>query len=204
MSAVREAGLADYYGLMRLRRAITALFLIISSVFLAALPASAHTDLVSTSPKDGVNVGATAPATIEVTFSEPTLLQGSAIVLNDETGNEVNLGELTQTGSTLSVAVPPDLPNGKSTVTWRTVADDGHVITGTFSFTYVGTTTATTPSTSESADPTMTAYATDTPQSATTDGVAEKSANSNSWIILLAAFVTTSIIASIYVKKKRK
>lgn len=200
MSAVREARLADYYVVMRLRRLIPALFLIISSVFMAALPVSAHTDLVSTSPTDGANVGATPPATIEVTFNEPTLLTGSAIVLNDASGNEVKLGELTQTGSTLSVAVPPDLPSGKSTVTWRTVADDGHVITGTFSFT-VGAATA---SASESVDPTMTAYATDTPQSTTTDGVAEKSSNSNSWIILLAAFVTTATIASIYVKKKRK
>lgn len=192
----------DYYGVMRLRRFISGLFIAISSVLAVALPAGAHTEVVSTSPTDGINFGVTPPAKIEVTFNEPPLYEGSAIVLNDESGNEVQLGTLELTGNTLSAAVPPDLPSGKSTVTWRAAADDGHVVTGTFSFYFAAD--GVIPQASSTPDATMTAYATDSAAQTTGGEDSGLSSDDNAWIILLAAFVASSTVASIYVKKKRK
>ena len=177
---------------MRFIRLISAIALALFGSFLVATSANAHADVVSTSPIDGSEVDV-APAQISVTFSEPVLETGTAIVLNQADGTEVSVGALTVEGSTISVASPPDLAAGEYKVTWRAAADDGHVLTGEFGFTFNGTVVV--------ADPVLSA----SPMAQT--GIEPRDAtqkNSNSWIILIASFVVSATIGTIYVTKKRK
>ncbi|MEN9741942.1 MAG: hypothetical protein RIR66_898, partial [Actinomycetota bacterium] len=122
---------------MRFTRLISAIVLALASSFFIATSASAHTDLVNTSPLDGAEIDV-APAVISLTFSEPVLEVGTAIVLNQADGTEVELGDLTFEGATVSAVAPADLMPGEYTVTWRAAADDGHVQTGEFGFTFNG------------------------------------------------------------------
>ncbi len=103
-------------------------------LFVFAPASQAHTELVSTSPSAGSTVD--APAPIELNFSEAPLLEGSAIVLRDESGTELATSDLSLNGTSLSLPWPEDAQPGKLLVSWRAVADDGHVLTGEFDFEY--------------------------------------------------------------------
>lgn len=112
------------------------LFLGLFFIIFGATSASAHTDLVSSNPSAGSTILSTeTPDTISLTFSEPPLLEGSAIVVANEDGSQATTLDATLEGATLSVPWPTDLKAGKATVTWRIAADDGHVLTDEFSFT---------------------------------------------------------------------
>ena len=177
---------------MRFIRLISAIALAFFSSFLIATSANAHADVVSTSPVDGSDVDV-APAQISITFSEPVLEVGTAIVLNQADGTEIPVGPLMLDGSTISVAPPADLAAGEYKVTWRASADDGHVLTGEFGFTFNGTIIAVNDDVSASPMAQTGIEPTDTTQT-----------NSNAWIILLASFVASATIGTIYATKKRK
>ena len=98
--------------------------------------AQAHTELLVTSPASDSVID--LPAPIELTFNEAPLLAGSAIVVRDGDGVALKTDELTLDGSKLSIAWPEQAQPGDLFVTWRAVADDGHVITGEFKFQYSG------------------------------------------------------------------
>lgn len=103
----------------------------------AASASNAHTDLVSSNPAAGSSISSTqVPSEISLTFSEPPLLEGSAIVVTNEDGTTTTPATPTLNGATLSIAWPTDLKAGKATVTWRVAADDGHVLSDKFSFTF--------------------------------------------------------------------
>jgi len=115
---------------------------IISSILLAGLgallpitSASAHTDLVSTSPAADSDVLAAEPS-ISLTFAEPTLIDGAAIVVLNSSGEILDTPTPTLAGSTLSIPWPADLTPGQVTVQWRATGDDGHVLNGDFGFNY--------------------------------------------------------------------
>ncbi|MEY4493415.1 MAG: hypothetical protein RL355_764 [Actinomycetota bacterium] len=176
---------------MRFTRLILAVVLALFSSFFVTPSASAHTELVNTSPIDGAEIDV-APAVISLTFSDPVLEVGTAIVLNQADGTEVELGELTFEGATVSASAPADLTPGEYTVTWRAAADDGHVQTGEFAFTFNGTVVA------------VDSEATALPMAQSGIDEEETNENSNSWIILLASFVASATIGTIYATKKRK
>jgi methionine-rich copper-binding protein CopC len=128
--------------------------------------ASAHTDLVSTSPETGSDVNA-AQEKISLTFSEPPLVDGAAIVVMNSSGDILNSPAPALDGASLSIPWPADLTPGNVTVQWRATAQDGHVESGEFVFNYTAAAEggmAPSPAASamptESADPTMTAMAT--------------------------------------------
>ena len=115
---------------------------IIGSILLAALgifapvtSASAHTDLVSTSPTADSDVLA-AQETISLTFSEPPLVDGAAIVVMNSNGDILDSPAPALDGASLSIPWPADLSTGKVTVQWRATAQDGHVESGEFVFNY--------------------------------------------------------------------
>ena len=128
--------------------------------------ASAHTDLVSTSPDAGSDVNA-AQEKISLTFSEPPLVDGAAIVVMNSTGDILDSPAPALDGASLSIPWPADLTPGNVTVQWRATAQDGHVESGEFVFNYTAAAEggmAPSPEASamptESAEPTMTALAT--------------------------------------------
>ncbi|MGX5697021.1 copper resistance CopC family protein [Agromyces soli] len=98
----------------------------------AAQPASAHDELVSSTPEPG-QVFETAPAEVKLSFSDEVIPVGTAIVVVDHHGEEVEVGETTVSGTDVTAALPAAL-EGEYQVRWRAVSSDGHVIDGTIDF----------------------------------------------------------------------
>ena len=170
--------------------------------------ASAHTDVVSTSPADGSDVNA-SQETISLTFAEPTLEDGAAIVVMDSTGAILDSPAPVLDGATISIPWPADLMPGKVTVQWRATGQDGHVLSGEFVFNYTaaaegGVAPSASALPAESADPMMTALA--TPEAiamplATDDAPAES--GSNLIVIIAIVSLVGLVVAGIFMRRSK-
>lgn len=96
--------------------------------------ASAHDELISTSPADGSS-HATAPTAVGLKFSDTVLALGSEVVVKTAAGADWVAGQPVISGSTVTARLRPSGPAGKYTVAWRVVSADGHPISGTFAYT---------------------------------------------------------------------
>ena len=97
-------------------------------------PASAHLDLVSTSPTDGANL--TEPVKkITLMFTVPGEPAGQGIVLLDQAGDQLPAQVSTPDDGKTWVLMPEqDLASGRYGVKWRVAAADTHPKTGSFQF----------------------------------------------------------------------
>ncbi|GAB2820875.1 hypothetical protein GCM10022221_18530 [Actinocorallia aurea] len=98
-----------------------------------AAPASAHTSLTGTAPKDGAVVP--APKNVVLTFGDSVILP--QVVLTDAAGKEFG-GKPKAAGDKVTLPVRKALQPGVHHVSWRAVSPDGHPIQGEFSFTVEG------------------------------------------------------------------
>jgi methionine-rich copper-binding protein CopC len=103
---------------------------------LVGLPptASAHSELVSSTPEAGSTV-AQAPDSVVLQFSEAVQQQGSSIVVtagNDQVVSQA--GTFTVDGTSASVALGAADVSGGVTVAYRIVSADGHVVRDGFTF----------------------------------------------------------------------
>ena len=103
----------------------------------AAPAATAHDQVLSTSPNAGENVDA-APKQVAMVFSEDILNVGAMMLVVDRQGRNWADGTLTLDHATATQPLAPGLPDGAYEVRWRVVSADGHPVAGTFPFT-VGT-----------------------------------------------------------------
>ena len=191
---------------------------IIGAILLAGLgilapisPASAHTDLVSTSPAADSDVLA-AQDTISLTFSEPPLVDGAAIVVMNSSGDILDSPAPSLDGASLSIPWPADLTTGKTTIQWRATAQDGHVESGEFVFNYTAAaeggmapSPAASAMPSESPEPMMTAMA--TPEAvamplAIDDAPAEEGSNNLVLIIALVSLVGL-VAAGLFLRRSK-
>ncbi|MFM1778779.1 MAG: hypothetical protein RL741_1397 [Actinomycetota bacterium] len=117
------------------KRLLSVLALVGASVLGPISTALAHTEIVSTSPAAETDVNVSQES-ISITFSEPPLVDGAAIVVMNEAGDILDSPAPTLAGATLSIPWPIDLTPGEILVTWRATADDGHVLSDEFSFKY--------------------------------------------------------------------
>jgi copper transport protein len=122
---------------MRLLAALATLLLVIGF----ATGASAHAALVSVEPASG-SMLASAPMAVELRFNE-TVTPG-AILLIDGAGRARDDARVNAAGETISVVMPPDLPQGTAVVSYRVISGDGHPVSGSVIFS-VGMPTATRP-----------------------------------------------------------
>ena len=113
--------------------AILGLLLGVLSSIIMATGADAHAALKSISPKDGSSL-ATVPTQVVLTFNEPI---SSSFVTVTVTGAEgaVSGGKPVVDGVTVTQALAPDLANGRYTVTYRVVSEDGHPVSDKTTFT---------------------------------------------------------------------
>ena len=181
---------------LKSQRIISAIFLAALGIFAPISSASAHTDLVSTSPTADSDVNA-AQETISITFAEPTLVDGAAIVVVDSMGATLDTPAPTQDGASLSIPWPAGLTPGLVTVQWRATGDDGHVLTGDFGFNYTAAAEGgMAPSPAASAEPMMTAMA--TPEAiamplAVDDAPAESGSN---LVVVIAIVALVGLVAA--------
>jgi methionine-rich copper-binding protein CopC len=104
-----------------------------SALLLSGAPAAAaHDELTATSPADGATVA--APTQVSLTFSEAVLRVGDRVVVTGPDGDATD-GALAVDGAVLTQPLRAGLPAGTYTVTWRAASDDGHPVSGRFTFT---------------------------------------------------------------------
>ena len=114
--------------MQRVHFRLTILF--VSSLF--AFPgAFAHTHLEKSSPANGSTLSK-APTELVLTFEEDVQVTAVSIETGDHVKQDMKLIPVTAK----SISLPLHALNpGAYTVNWRALGDDGHVMTGHFSFT---------------------------------------------------------------------
>ena len=106
---------------------------VVALLVLGAAPASAHAELVSTSPHDGARLD-TAPHAVTLVFTEDVELIDGGMHLLDRAGRTVPEGTPRVSGHTVVWPMSKTLPRGTYLVNWRVVSADGHPVAGAFSF----------------------------------------------------------------------
>ncbi|MBT2517880.1 copper resistance protein CopC [Streptomyces sp. ISL-90] len=97
-----------------------------------AAPAFAHDELIGSSPEQGEVLDA-SPEVIGLSFSNDIIEVGTAVVVVDHHGEEIDVGEPVIAGPEATVELPADL-SGDYQVRWHVVSSDGHPIEGTIDF----------------------------------------------------------------------
>lgn len=95
-------------------------------------PAWAHDALRKTTPTDGTTV-ARVPVSVTLEFTEQPLPMGMQVVVTGPAG-DVARGAPVVSGRVVSQPVLDTAPAGAYVVTFRVTSDDGHPISGAFSF----------------------------------------------------------------------
>jgi methionine-rich copper-binding protein CopC len=110
---------------------------LVAALTLPALPASAHDELESSSPKAGSTVTQALPR-VSVTFEEAVLDYGRGTTLLQVTGPDGRHYETAcASGGDRTVSAPVKLGGaGRYTVTWRVVSADGHPVSDSIFFEY--------------------------------------------------------------------
>ena len=98
-----------------------------------ASPASAHAELVTSTPANGSRLTA-APEQVTLEFTESVGLVDGGLRLLDADGRLVETAEPTVEGATVRWPMPAKLPTGRYLVDWRVVSQDSHPVAGAFSF----------------------------------------------------------------------
>ena len=123
-----------------LRRATTLAILAVVGVVLWADPASAHAQLLESSPPSGAHLGA-SPREVTLRFGEQMTNDLDGIAIYDPAGKAVSTGSLFHPGGNLyviAVRIHRSLPPGGYLVAWHAISADSHPVAGTVSF-IVGT-----------------------------------------------------------------
>jgi copper resistance protein C len=103
-------------------------------VLAGASAAQAHDTLVGTDPADGSTV-AEVPDHVTLTFGEPAQALGTEVVVHGPNGEALSVGPAQLAGNAVTQDVAPVRPAGVYTVEWRVTSQDGHPVSGTFTFT---------------------------------------------------------------------
>lgn len=100
----------------------------------AAVPASAHDELVRSDPAEDA-VLAAAPSQVTLEFTDEVLTVGAVIVVVDASGTDWVDGDLEIREGTVAAALEEGMPDAGYEVRWRVVSADGHPISGLIPFT---------------------------------------------------------------------
>ena len=117
----------------QLLRLVVALVVTGVVLLLAAQAASAHAELVSTTPQDGATLEE-PPAEVVLTFNEPVQLLDDSMRLFPGDGSPVAL-EAHVSSTEVIAPVPGELGDGSYALSYRVVSADGHPISGALTFT---------------------------------------------------------------------
>jgi len=100
----------------------------------AGIPeATAHTFLTTTDPGADTTLSA-GPSRVTATFNEDLQPTFAAMTVVGPDGNLWSSGDAEVSGRKAGVAVRPLGPSGRYTVNYRVTSDDGHVVSGSWSF----------------------------------------------------------------------
>jgi copper transport protein len=121
---------------MALPRVIARILTALAAVLFVVIPltASAHTDLDFTEPSDGAEVGEPV-ADVTVGFTQAVTLIGPGFEVLDPQGNVLTPPVVSDDDQVFRLRLEPPLAGGEAAVRYEVRAQDGHTITGGFSFT---------------------------------------------------------------------
>ncbi len=123
----------------RVRRASAVAAVSVGVAVLSAARAPFHLRLLRSAPEASATVAA-APESVRLWFSQTPELAVTTVKVTGPGTAAVALAPLTRGDSSLVVApVKGKMAAGSYTVSWRTMAKDGHVARGTFGFTIAAT-----------------------------------------------------------------
>ncbi|WP_217584899.1 copper resistance CopC family protein [Microbacterium sp. GbtcB4] len=108
------------------------------AILATAAPATAHDQLIESSPADGERLDA-APVSVTMTFSGELLVldestAGAVVLVVDAEGEDWATGEVEVRGRNVTAALLPDMPDSGYQVRWQVVSEDGHPIAGVIPF----------------------------------------------------------------------
>jgi methionine-rich copper-binding protein CopC len=110
---------------------------------LPASSASAHSELIESTPTSGAELSK-APTEVQLTFGEPVQQQGGSIVVS---ANDTIISQpktFAADGNVASVQLVGSGQPGTYTVNFRVVSADGHVVSDAFTYEVVDSTSSTT------------------------------------------------------------
>jgi hypothetical protein len=148
---------------------------------LAAVPAYAHDQLVSSTPADGASVP--APRRVELVFSDVVLDRYGQLVVTGPDGRRYDRGAPRVVDNRIAVDLVPLPVTGRYSAAYRIVSADGHPVTGQLHFTV----TAITPGAPAAPAPTA------SPPTATASRAAGGGTGSGPVLALLAAGVVAVV-----------
>jgi methionine-rich copper-binding protein CopC len=117
-------------------RAVAASLLVAASILAATLTAAAaraHASRVSADPAENSALSA-GPAWVSATFNEPLQTTFAAMTVVGPDAKIWSSGQPQVRGAVVGVAVRPLGPVGRYTVNYRVTSADGHVVSGSWSF----------------------------------------------------------------------
>lgn len=97
-----------------------------------------HLRLVKAEPAVDATV-TSAPAEVRLYFSQEPEIRATRLTITDAASNEVTLAAakaVAGDGKIVFAPITGTVVPGSYTVTWKTMAKDGHAVNGTFKFTY--------------------------------------------------------------------
>ena len=109
------------------------LFTLVATLLLFAPETFAHTYLDSTNPPDGATITEEIQ-TIELNYSGK-IEEGSIFKVLASNGSEMAMESITLNDGRLTGTFGSPLPNDTYTVKWDSISEDGHPLSGSFSFT---------------------------------------------------------------------
>ncbi|MDX8143165.1 copper resistance protein CopC [Lentzea sp. BCCO 10_0061] len=141
-----------------MKRLLLVLPLVLLSVLTTTPAASAHTQLISSDPKEGAQVAA-PPQQLTLTFNEPVRPEQTTVTVTGADGTAWTVGQITAKDASLLVPVTPAGPAGLYTINFKIGSADDHAVTGAVKFTMTAplVTTTTAPPTTTTTAPSSTA-----------------------------------------------
>lgn len=116
------------------RRLLAAALLVMVAAITGAPTASAHAVRTASDPADGATLTA-GPARVSATFNEQLQTAFAAMTVVGPDGNLWSSSPPEVQGATVGVGLRPLGPAGRYTVNYRVTSADGHVVSGSWSFT---------------------------------------------------------------------
>lgn len=187
---------------------MAAIAVAIALVVVPAAPASAHDELLGSTPAADATIDA-LPAELALTFSGAIATDpgASEVAVTDASGTSLVDGEPTAQDNVLTQPLAGEA-SGAVTVLWKVVSSDGHPISGEFTFSVAAPapTETATPTATATAEPTDTPSASASPSASATPAADSSFADVWPWVIggMLLAGVGGAVLYLLVSRARRE
>lgn len=185
-------------------KTIGQLMIIWLTFFMMGTVTFAHTDLSKTNPEDGTELTASV-SEIVLTYSGQ-IEEGSAFDVTNEQGEVIPVEKFVVADGVLTGTLESPLENGAYTVNWNSISEDGHPLSGTFSFTVAvpQEVASTEQEEVEETEAPEEQAAEESTEATVVDTTSTETNGSSSFIWIIAGLVLVLVAGSLWMVVKRK